>query len=45
LVINDGRLTLGDNGEMRLDMDTFHVNTVELEGKKILVRTDQAETT
>jgi hypothetical protein len=30
---------------MRLDVDPFLVNTVGLEGKRILVRTDQAETT
>jgi hypothetical protein len=44
-VINDGRLTLGDGGKMKLDMDPFPVGMVELEQKKILVRTDQAETT
>jgi hypothetical protein len=30
---------------MRLDVDPFPVNTVGLEGKKILVQIDQAETT
>jgi hypothetical protein len=30
---------------MKLDVDPFPVNMVELEGKKILVWTDQAETT
>jgi hypothetical protein len=44
-VINDGRLTLGDGGKMKLDTDPFPVGMVELEHKKILVRTDQAETT
>jgi hypothetical protein len=44
-VINDGRLTLVDGGKMKLDMDPFPVGMVELEQKKILVRTDQAETT
>jgi hypothetical protein len=45
LAINDSRLTLGDGGKMKLDMDLFPVSMVELEQKKILVRTDQAETT
>jgi hypothetical protein len=44
-VINEGRLALGDCGKMKLDMDPFHVDMVEPELKKILVRTDQAETT
>jgi hypothetical protein len=44
-MINDGRLMLGDGGKMRLDVDPFPVNTVGLEGKKILVQIDQAETT
>jgi hypothetical protein len=30
---------------MKLDMDLYPVGMVELEQKKILVRTDQAETT
>jgi hypothetical protein len=30
---------------MKLDMDPFPIGMVELEQKKILVRTDQAETT
>jgi hypothetical protein len=30
---------------MKLDVDPFPVTTVGLEGKKILVRIDQAETT
>jgi hypothetical protein len=45
LVINNGRLTLGDGGKMKLDADPFPIGMVELELKKILVRTDQAETT
>jgi hypothetical protein len=44
-MINDGRLTLGGGGKMKLDMNPFPVNMVELEHKKILVRTDQVETT
>jgi hypothetical protein len=39
-VINDGRLTLGDGGKMKLDTDPFPVGMGELEDKKILVRTD-----
>jgi hypothetical protein len=44
-VINDGQLTLGDGGKMKLDTDQFPIGMVELEKKKILVRIDQAETT
>jgi hypothetical protein len=43
--LNDGRLTLGDGGKMKLDVDLFPVNTIGFGEKKILVRTDQAETT
>jgi hypothetical protein len=43
--INNGRLTLGDRGKMKLDTDSFPIGIVELEYKKVLVRTDQAETT
>jgi hypothetical protein len=44
-MINDGRLTLGDGGKMKLDMDPFPVSMVKLMDKKVLVHTDQAETT
>jgi hypothetical protein len=43
--LNDGRLTLGDSGMMKLDVDLFLVNTVRFEERKVLVRTDQAGTT
>jgi hypothetical protein len=43
--INDGRLTFGDRNKMKLDGDPFLMNVVELEWKKILVQTDQAEST
>jgi hypothetical protein len=43
--INDSRLTLGDGGKMKLNMDPFPVGMVELMDKKVLVRTDQAEMT
>jgi hypothetical protein len=45
IAINDGRLTLGDGGKMKLDTNPFPVGMLELMNKKILVRTDQAETT
>jgi hypothetical protein len=45
LVINDGQLTLGDGGKMKLDTDVFPIGMVELMDKKVLVRTDQDETT
>jgi hypothetical protein len=44
-VINDSRLTLGDGGKKKLDTNMFPVSMVELEHKKILVRTDQAKMT
>jgi hypothetical protein len=44
-VINNGQLTLGDGGKMKLDMDPFHVSMVELMDKKVLVHMDQAEMT
>jgi hypothetical protein len=44
-MINDGRLTLDDGGKMKLDSDPFPVSMVELMDKKVLVRTDQVETT
>jgi hypothetical protein len=31
--LNDGRLTLGVDGKMKLDVDPFPVNMVDLEGK------------
>jgi hypothetical protein len=43
--INDGRLTLGDGGKMKLDTDPFPVSMVELMDKKVLVHKDQAEMT
>jgi hypothetical protein len=43
--INDDRLTLGDGGKMKLDMNPVPIGMVELMNKKILVHTDQAETT
>jgi hypothetical protein len=44
-VINDGRLTLGGGGKMKLDTNSFPISMVKLEHKKILVRMDQAEMT
>jgi hypothetical protein len=44
-MINDGRLTLGDGGKMELDTNSFPVNVIEFEQKKMLVRTNQATTT
>jgi hypothetical protein len=42
-VINDGRLTLGDGGKMKLDTNPFPISMVDHEHKKILVRTDEAQ--
>jgi hypothetical protein len=41
--INDHRLTLGDGGKMKLNTNLFPVSMVEVEHKKILVRTDQVK--
>jgi hypothetical protein len=38
-------LTLGDGGKMKLNTDSFPISMVKLEHMKILVHTDQAETT
>jgi hypothetical protein len=38
-------LTLGEGNMMRLDVDPFLVDMVEFGEKKILVKTDQADTT
>jgi hypothetical protein len=35
---------LGDGGKMKLDTDPFPIGMVELMDKKVLMRTDQAET-
>jgi hypothetical protein len=42
-VINNGRLTLGHGGKMKLDTDPFHIGMVDLMDKKGFVCTDQAE--
>jgi hypothetical protein len=44
-VINDERLTLGDGGKMKLNTNPFPIGMVKLIDKKVLVRTNQAETT
>jgi hypothetical protein len=46
-VINEERLKFTENPQMKLDEDSFQVNmnTVELEGKKVLVRPSQAKST
>jgi hypothetical protein len=43
--INDGRLTLGDGGKMKLNTDPFLIGMVELMDMKVLVRMYQAKTT
>jgi GH43 family beta-xylosidase len=45
--INEGRLKFAENHQMKLDEDRLQVsmNTVELEGKKVLVWPSQAEST
>jgi hypothetical protein len=44
-VINDSRLTLGELGKMKLDVDPFLVNVTKFEGKRVLVQTGQVATT
>jgi hypothetical protein len=43
--LNDGRLTLGDGHQMKLDVDPFPVDMIDFVEKKVLVRQDQAGTT
>jgi hypothetical protein len=38
-------LTFGEAGKMKLDKDLFPINVIDFEGKRVLVQTDQAETT
>jgi hypothetical protein len=47
LVLNDSRLTLGDGQKMKLDTDPFpvNVNLINIEEKRVLVHTRQADTT
>jgi hypothetical protein len=45
LALNDSRLTLGDGQRVRLDVDPFPVNMINIEEKRVLVCTDQAEST
>jgi hypothetical protein len=47
LVINEGRLKFIESPQMKLDNDPFptNMNMVELDGKKVLVRPSQAEST
>jgi hypothetical protein len=42
--LNDGRLMLGDGDKMRSDANPFPVNIIEFEEKRVLVRTNQADT-
>ena len=41
--INEGRLTFTEGPKMKLDSSPFPINMVELESKKMLIRSDQAE--
>jgi hypothetical protein len=43
--LNDGRLTLGDGGQMKLDVDLFLVDMVDFSDKKVLVCAMRAEMT
>jgi hypothetical protein len=45
LAINEGRLEFVENPQMKLDEHPLQVNmnTIELEGEKVLVRPSQAE--
>jgi hypothetical protein len=47
LALKDGRLTMGDDNRMRLDIDLFplNVNLINFKEKKVLVRTSEADTT
>jgi len=41
----DGRLSFGEGSKMKLDRDPFPINVIDFEGKKVLVRADQKEST
>jgi len=41
--INDGRLTFTEGSKMKLDSDPFPINMIDFENKKVLIRSDQAE--
>ena len=41
--INEGRLAFTEGSKMKLDSDPFPINVVELESKKMLIRSDQTE--
>jgi hypothetical protein len=45
--INEGRLKFAESPQMKFDKDPFptNMNMVELDGKKVLVRPSQAEST
>jgi hypothetical protein len=43
--LNDGRLTLGDAHQMKLDTNPFPIDLINFEEKRILVRLDQAKST
>jgi hypothetical protein len=45
LALNDGRLTLGDAHQMKLDTYPFLVDMINFEEKRVLVQSDQAEST
>jgi hypothetical protein len=47
IAINEGRLKFAENPQMKLDENPLQVkmNAVKLQGKKVLVRTSQAEST
>jgi hypothetical protein len=41
--ISEGRLTFTEASKMKLDSDPFPVNMIEFQNKKMLIRSDQAE--
>ena len=43
--INDGRLTFEESTKIKLDDDPFPINVIEFEKKKVLIRSDQTEST
>jgi hypothetical protein len=45
LGLNDDRLTLGENQWIKVGMDPFPINMINFDEKRVLVQTDQANTT
>jgi hypothetical protein len=41
----DGPLSFGEGSKMKLDRDPFPINVIDFDGKKVLIRADQEDST